>query len=68
VEWETPVDGGRFGSPHAVEIPLVFDTVGASASMLGEDTTAPQKLADRMSEAWLAFARTGNPNTAAIPD
>jgi para-nitrobenzyl esterase len=68
VDWETPVEGGRFGSPHAVEIPLVFDTVGASASMLGEDPTAPQKLADQMSEAWIAFARTGNPNTAAIPD
>lgn len=68
VEWTTPVDGGRFGSPHAVEIPLVFDTVGASASMLGDDPTEPQKLADRMSEAWLAFARTGNPNTPAIPN
>jgi para-nitrobenzyl esterase len=68
VQWETPVEGGRFGSPHAVEIPFVFDTVGASASMVGEDPTAPQKLAEQMSEAWLAFARTGNPNTAAIPD
>ena len=67
VEWETPIDGGRFGSPHAVEIPFVFDTVGASASMLGVDPTRPQKLADRMSEAWLAFARSGDPNTPAIP-
>jgi para-nitrobenzyl esterase len=28
----------------------------------------PQKVADQMSAAWLAFARTGNPNTDAIPN
>ena len=27
----------------------------------------PQKLADEMSNAWLAFARTGNPLTADLP-
>ena len=28
----------------------------------------PQRLADQMSEAWLAFARTGEPATPALPD
>ena len=28
----------------------------------------PQLLAEQMAEAWLAFARTGDPNTAALPD
>ena len=28
----------------------------------------PQHLADRMSSAWIAFARTGNPNTGGLPD
>jgi para-nitrobenzyl esterase len=27
----------------------------------------PQKLADQMSAAWIAFARSGNPNHPAIP-
>ena len=27
-----------------------------------------QPLADKMSAAWAAFARTGNPNTATLPD
>ena len=31
----------------------------------GED---PQRLANQMSEAWLAFARTGDPATPALPD
>jgi para-nitrobenzyl esterase len=28
----------------------------------------PQAVAEQMSEAWLAFARSGDPNTAALPD
>jgi para-nitrobenzyl esterase len=27
----------------------------------------PQLVADQMSAAWIAFARTGNPNTPALP-
>ena len=27
----------------------------------------PQVVADQMSSAWLAFARTGNPNTPGLP-
>ena len=26
------------------------------------------RLADRISDAWLAFARTGNPNTPSLPE
>jgi para-nitrobenzyl esterase len=63
--WETPVDGGRWGAAHSLEIPFVFDTLGRSASFVG--ASPPQHLADRMSETWLAFARTGNPNNPAIP-
>lgn len=66
VEWETPVDGGKWRSPHAVELPLMFDTVASSASMVGDGVQA-QKLADIMSTVWLQFARTGDPNCAAIP-
>jgi para-nitrobenzyl esterase len=67
VDWETPVQGGKYGSPHAVEIPLVFDNVADSESMLGSELAAPQRVADQMSETWLAFARTGDPNNASIP-
>jgi len=27
----------------------------------------PQRLADQMSAAWIAFARTGNPNAGGLP-
>lgn len=29
---------------------------------------AAETLADRMSDAWLAFARTGNPGTPSLPE
>lgn len=65
--WETPVAKGRLRSPHALEIPLVFDNVEKSRNFLGRGEE-PQVLAEQMSEAWLAFARTGDPNAAALPD
>lgn len=64
LEWETPV--GPFKSPHTLEIPLVFDNVENSRILVGPGPD-PQKMADQMSAAWVAFARTGDPNTAAIP-
>ena len=66
LEWETTAARGKLRAPHALEIPLVFDNVGKSVSFMGRDN--PQQLAEQMSEAWLAFARTGDPNTPALPD
>jgi para-nitrobenzyl esterase len=63
--WETPVLGGRLKSPHALEIPFVFDTL-ETAPLTGDSPTR-FVLADKMSRTWLAFARTGNPNNDAIP-
>lgn len=64
--WETPVARGSLRSPHALEIPLVFDNVEAARNFVGRGE-APQRMADQMSPAWLAFARTGDPNTPALP-
>ncbi len=66
LDWETPVSRGRLRSPHALEIPLVFDTVESARNFVGRGDD-PQRLADQMSAAWLAFARTGDPNTADLP-
>ncbi|HEY1411588.1 MAG TPA: carboxylesterase/lipase family protein, partial [Rhodopila sp.] len=66
LDWATPVDGGKWGSPHALDLAFVFDNVAKSAAMVGSGP-APQHLADQMSSAWIAFARSGNPNNATIP-
>ena len=65
-DWETPVAGGIFGAPHAVEIAFAFDTLGNSTSMIG-DPAAAQPVADQVSEAWISFARHGDPNARGLP-
>ena len=65
--WDTPVQGGKWRCPHALEIGFVFDNVAKSESMsgIGEEQ---QRVADVMAETWLAFAKTGDPNNAKIPE
>jgi len=63
--WESPFDGGRFKSPHTIEIPFAFDNLDASP-LTADSSTAPA-LADKVSDAWIAFARTGSPNTPKLP-
>jgi para-nitrobenzyl esterase len=64
-QWETPFQGGRLKSPHTIEIPFVFDNVQASRLTAG--ATGAQSLADKVSDAWVAFARSGDPNTPKLP-
>ncbi len=65
-KWETPVQGGRLKSPHTMEIPFAFDNVKISARLTGGGAEA-MALADTLSDTWIAFARTGNPNTPKLP-
>jgi len=64
--WETPVLGGRLKSPHTMEIPFAFDNVKISARMTGGGADA-MALADKVSDAWIAFSRSGDPNTPKLP-
>ena len=50
---------------HASDIQLVFDNIEKpGASAIGPKA---QPMADQMSETFIAFARTGNPNNRQIP-
>jgi para-nitrobenzyl esterase len=65
LDWATPKDGGRFGAPHASDIQFVFDNVAKpGATAIGPEA---QPMADQMSEAFVAFAKTGDPNSRAVP-
>ncbi|HVB87728.1 MAG TPA: carboxylesterase/lipase family protein [Candidatus Dormibacteraeota bacterium] len=59
--WRSPVRDGKLRTFHTLEIPFVFDNVDLAKSMTGsgEDRYA---LEAKMSGAWTAFARSGNPN------
>jgi para-nitrobenzyl esterase len=65
-DWETPVAGGRLKSPHALEIPFVFDNT-ASAPRLAPDRPDVHALAHAMASRWIAFARSGDPNADEAP-
>ncbi|MFL6605810.1 MAG: carboxylesterase/lipase family protein [Steroidobacteraceae bacterium] len=67
LDWSTPVEGGRLRTPHSLDVPLVFDNVGRSESLIGSAAQDAQRVADAMSAAWLAFARNGSPNAPGLP-
>jgi para-nitrobenzyl esterase len=64
--WRSPALGGRLGATHTVEIPFVFDNTDIPTVMTrgGLEVRA---LAAQVSEAWIAFARSGDPNHAGLP-
>jgi len=63
---KSPALDGRLGSPHVLEIPFVFDNVHEPVGMVGNDPLR-FALAARMSNAWIAFARNGDPNHSGLP-
>ena len=60
LDWTTPVDGGRWRAPHALDIPLVFDNAHLAPSMTGA-TAAARQVAGWMAGAWVRFAADGDP-------
>jgi para-nitrobenzyl esterase len=65
--WRTPVEGGRRITPHSLDLPFMFDNVRKAPDMVGPPTAETEAMANMMSETWLAFARSGNPNNRAVP-
>jgi para-nitrobenzyl esterase len=66
--WGSPAMRGWLGACHGLEIAFVFGNQGrdelAAFTGSGPDADA---LAERMMDAWLAFARTGDPSTPDLP-
>lgn len=63
LHWKTPAWKGKYHSPHMLDLPLVFDTIDNSASMISPGEKQARRVAKAMSGAWAAFAKTGNPST-----
>jgi len=64
--WETPASGGVFKAPHTIEIPFMLYSYDKVRAFVGEGP-APKHMADQIGGAWVAFARTGDPNHPGIP-
>jgi para-nitrobenzyl esterase len=67
LNYRSPLEGGRYGAMHAMDIPLVFDNIAQPGSRTGTSDEA-QRAADTMSAALVAFSRTGNPNDPKVPE
>ena len=67
--WESPARRGAVGSCHALEMPFVFGTLWAPTQdrFAGSGPEA-EALSRRMMDAWIAFARGGNPSHEGIGD
>lgn len=65
--WKSPVRDGKLKAFHTLEIPFVFENVDLATAMTGARQER-YALQDRMSGAWAAFARTGNPNHKGLPE
>ena len=67
--WKTPELGGKLGAAHALEIPFVFNTLGKETfGIFPQKTVETDKLSFAMMDAWVNFARIGNPNHKNIPE
>ncbi len=65
--WESPVLDGTLRAMHCMELPFVFNNIKKSRHMTGGGEEA-FRLAEKMSRAWINFARSGNPNVTSLPE
>jgi para-nitrobenzyl esterase len=67
--WESPMLGGRLGACHGIDVPFVFGLIGTpGGEKFAGGGPAAHALADDAMGAWLAFARSGAPAHAGLPD
>ena len=64
--WQSPVFDGKYKALHCMELPFVFDNIELANQMTGGGQKA-QVLADKMSSAWINFAKSANPNHDGLP-
>jgi len=63
--YKSPLFEGRLGTPHTFDIPFVFGNLDATS--LHGNRASRHELGTAMLDAWVAFARTGDPNHPGLP-
>jgi para-nitrobenzyl esterase len=59
------VDGGKWGSPHGMDVPLIF--MNPDKSPFTRDDAECRAMSRVLAGTWAAFARNGRPDNSAIP-
>jgi para-nitrobenzyl esterase len=65
--WQSPTADGKYKALHCMELPFMFNNIARCEEMTGGKPDA-YILADKMSQAWINFARNGNPNHKGLPN
>lgn len=66
MHWQSPALSGRAMAFHCFDLCFFFNNAERCDSVTGNGEVG-KRLARQMSQAWIHFARTGNPNHAGIP-
>jgi para-nitrobenzyl esterase len=67
-DWESPALGGSLGACHGVEIAFVFGVLDKpGVDFLSGKGPEADRLSETAMDAWLAFARGGDPSHAGLP-
>jgi para-nitrobenzyl esterase len=64
-EWNSPAYDGKFGAVHAMDVSASFHN--ERDSILGGGCHEAQLMSAALAGAWVAFAKTGNPNHDGLP-
>jgi para-nitrobenzyl esterase len=64
-EWVSPAYDGKFGAVHAMDVSASFHN--ERDAILGGGSSDARQMCSALASAWIAFAKTGNPNNAQIP-
>jgi len=65
--WQSPVFDGIYKAIHCMELPFVFNNISLCKEMTGGGKEA-YILANKVSRAWINFARFGDPNHDGLPE
>jgi para-nitrobenzyl esterase len=67
--WQNPLGGGKLGANHGLEVPFVFGILpDKNIGIFPGKNEETLELSEKMMDAWIAFARSGNPNHENIPE
>ncbi|HSW16682.1 MAG TPA: carboxylesterase family protein [Ramlibacter sp.] len=66
LDWKSPAHEGLLRTPHTLCLAFAFANTQLASGITGDGTErlVPQ---EQMADAWVAFARSGNPNHAGLP-
>jgi para-nitrobenzyl esterase len=66
--WESPSLGGALGACHAVDLPFVFGVLDKEgAELFAGGGPEAHQLSERAMDAWIGFARSGDPGHPGLP-